>query len=85
MNLIKDLNDSLEQARELVKLLRRLPCRVNLIPLSPVEEFDGERPDSETMTAFAQVLERSGINTTLRDSKGSNLKAACGQLRARRL
>jgi 23S rRNA (adenine2503-C2)-methyltransferase len=83
--LIKDLNDSAEQARELVQLLRRFPCRVNLIPLSPVEEFDGERPASETMQAFFQTLEKAGINTTLRDSKGSNLKAACGQLRSRRL
>ena len=82
--LIKDLNDSPEQARELVKLLRRFPCRVNLIPLSPVEEFDGERPDSETMQIFFQTLEKAHINTTLRDSKGSNLKAACGQLRSRR-
>jgi 23S rRNA (adenine2503-C2)-methyltransferase len=83
--LIKDLNDSAEQARQLVKLLRKFSCRVNLIPLSPVEEFDGERPDSETMKEFFQTLENAGINTTLRDSKGSALKAACGQLRARRL
>lgn len=83
--LIKNLNDSAEQARELVRLLRRFPCRVNLIPLSPVEEFDGERPDSETIKQFFQTLENAGINTTLRDSKGSALKAACGQLRARRL
>jgi 23S rRNA (adenine2503-C2)-methyltransferase len=83
--LIKDLNDSAEQARQLMKLLRKFSCRVNLIPLSPVEEFDGERPDSETMKEFFQTLENAGINTTLRDSKGSALKAACGQLRARRL
>ena len=83
--LIKDLNDSSEQARQLVKLLKKLSCRVNLIPLSPVEEFDGARPDSETMKEFFQTLENAGINTTLRDSKGSALKAACGQLRARRL
>jgi len=83
--LIKDLNDSSEQAHQLVKLLKKFSCRVNLIPLSPVEEFDGERPDSETMKEFFQTLEKAGINTTLRDSKGSALKAACGQLRARRL
>ena len=83
--LIKSLNDSSEQARQLAVLLRKFPCRVNLIPLSPVEEFDGERPDSETMQIFLQTLEKAGINTTLRDSKGSALKAACGQLRARRL
>lgn len=83
--LIKGLNDSAVQARQLVKRLKKLPCRVNLIPLSPVEEFDGERPDSEAMKAFFQTLEGAGINTTLRDSKGSELKAACGQLRACRL
>ena len=82
--LIKGLNDSAEQARQLTRLLKKFPCRVNLIPLSPVEEFDGERPDSGTMKAFCQTLEKAGINTTLRDSKGSALKAACGQLRARR-
>lgn len=83
--LIKDVNDSEEQACQLVKLLKKFLCRVNLIPLSPVEEFAGERPDSETMKNFFQTLEKAGINTTLRDSKGSALKAACGQLRARRL
>jgi 23S rRNA (adenine2503-C2)-methyltransferase len=83
--LIKGVNDSAEQARALVKLLKKFPCRVNLIPLSPVEEFDGERPDTATMKAFFQALEKAGINTTLRDSKGSALKAACGQLRARRI
>ena len=83
--LIKGLNDSAAQARQLVKLLRKFSCRVNLIPLSPVEEFDGERPDAETMKIFLETLEKAGINTTFRDSKGSALKAACGQLRARRL
>jgi len=81
--LIKDLNDSPEQAHELVTLLRGFPCRVNLIPLSPVEEFDGERPERETMKQFFQTLEKVHINATLRDSKGSALKAACGQLRSR--
>jgi len=83
--LIKGLNDSEAQAHQLVKLLRKFSCRVNLIPLSPVEEFDGERPDAETMKIFLETLEKAGINTTFRDSKGSALKAACGQLRARRL
>lgn len=83
--LIKDVNDSPEQAHELIALLRRFPCRVNLIPLSPIDEFDGERPVRETMRTFFQTLEKAHINTTLRDSKGSNLQAACGQLRSRRL
>lgn len=83
--LIKGLNDSEMQARQLAKLLGRFLCRVNLIPLSPVEEFAGERPDAETTKIFLETLKKSGINTTFRDSKGSALKAACGQLRARRL
>ncbi|MFA7257500.1 MAG: 23S rRNA (adenine(2503)-C(2))-methyltransferase RlmN [Kiritimatiellales bacterium] len=83
--LIKDTNDSPECARELVRRLRRFPSRVNLIPLSPVEEFDGERSTPEAIRQFFQTLEKAGINVTLRDSKGSALKAACGQLRARRI
>ncbi len=79
--LIKNINDSPEQARQLVNLLRQLPCRVNLIPLSPVEEFEGERAESAAMKHFFRTLETAGINATLRDSKGSALKAACGQLR----
>jgi 23S rRNA (adenine2503-C2)-methyltransferase len=82
--LIKDLNDSPEQARELVRLLKKFSCRVNLIPLSAVEEFDGKRSTPGAIKYFFQMLEKAGINVTLRDSKGSALKAACGQLRARR-
>ncbi len=80
--LIRDINDSPEQARELVRRLSRFPCRVNLIPLSPVAEFDGERPDDATVRMFFRTLEKAGINTTLRNSRGSGLQAACGQLRA---
>jgi len=83
--LIKDLNDSPEHAQQLVSLLRRLPCRVNLIPLSEVEEFDGKRADSAAMKHFFQTLENAGINATLRHSKGLDLQAACGQLRSGRL
>ncbi len=83
--LIKNVNDSPEQAQQLVSLLRKLPCRANLIPLSEVEEFDGQRAESAAMKHFFQTLEKAGINATLRDSKGSALKAACGQLRSRRI
>lgn len=82
--LVRDFNDRPEHAERLVRLLRRFPCRVNLIPLSPVKEFEGERSEKESMRYFFQTLERAGINVTLRDSKGSALKAACGQLRAGR-
>jgi 23S rRNA (adenine2503-C2)-methyltransferase len=82
--LVKGLNDSEHNAQQLLKLIRHKPFRVNLIPLSPVEEFSGERPDKETMLEFMDILANAGVNVTLRDSKGSNIKAACGQLRYRK-
>ena len=81
--LIRGLNDSPRDAEELAIRLRRFPCRVNLIPLSPVGEFAGEAPPREAMEAFLRVLERFGVEGTLRESKGKGLDAACGQLRRR--
>jgi 23S rRNA (adenine2503-C2)-methyltransferase len=79
--LIKEVNDSAAQAHALARLLARLQCRVNLIPLSPVEEFDGQRSAPAAARVFIETLCKAGINATLRDSKGGALKAACGQLR----
>ncbi|MDA3798618.1 MAG: 23S rRNA (adenine(2503)-C(2))-methyltransferase RlmN [Kiritimatiellae bacterium] len=79
--LIKGLNDSEHNAHQLLKLIRHKPFRVNLIPLSPVAEFQGERPEKETMLEFMDILTNAGVNVTLRDSRGSQIKAACGQLR----
>ncbi len=79
--LIRDINDTPSHARELVALLRHLPCRVNLIPLSPVEEFEGTPSSPEASGVFMDTLAAAHINTTLRHSQGSSLAAACGQLR----
>jgi len=79
--LIHGVNDTPGHARELTRLLSSLPCRVNLIPLSQVEEFRGEPSSPETARMFIDVLDKAGINATLRASKGGSLKAACGQLR----
>lgn len=79
--LIKNVNDSPALAEKLVKLLRPVHCRVNLIPLSPVAEFDASPSERETGAMFQKVLTASGVNTTLRNSRGSAIKAACGQLR----
>ncbi|TAN35786.1 MAG: 23S rRNA (adenine(2503)-C(2))-methyltransferase RlmN [Verrucomicrobia bacterium] len=83
--LVRGVNDSPAQAEDLARLLAPLPARVNLIPLSPVEGFEGEPTPPETARQFIRTLERAGINATLRDSQGSRIKAACGQLRIRRL
>jgi 23S rRNA (adenine2503-C2)-methyltransferase len=82
--LVRGLNDQPEHARELASRLSGWKCRVNLIPLSPVAEFDGEAPDERTCEAFQRELERSRIHTTLRRSRGRQQDAACGQLRLRR-
>ena len=83
--LIRNVNDSREQAELLAKRLREFPCRVNLIPLSPIDEYDGERCTPEAANLFIGILSRAGINATLRDSRGRNMDAACGQLRSRRM
>ncbi|MBM4149929.1 MAG: 23S rRNA (adenine(2503)-C(2))-methyltransferase RlmN [Lentisphaerae bacterium] len=82
--LIRGLNDSEPHAGELANLLSGFGARVNLIPLSEVGEFDGRPTPPEGIRAFALALERRGLNVTVRASKGSRLRAACGQLRASR-
>jgi 23S rRNA (adenine2503-C2)-methyltransferase len=81
--LIRGLNDRPDQAQAVVRWVRSIGGRVNLIPLSPVPEFSGEAPTPAAVEAFRTVLERGGINTTVRRSKGSEISAACGQLRRR--
>ncbi len=83
--LVKGLNDQPQHAQALMKLLRGLKCRVNLIPLSPVQEFSGETPAPRVCDAFLQTLERAGMNATLRHSRGRDVDAACGQLRLRKM
>lgn len=82
--LVRNLNDRPEHAQELVRRLKTFPCRINLIPLSAVPEFDGEPSLPGSVQVFQQILNQAGINTTLRDSRGSDLQAACGQLRCRK-
>jgi 23S rRNA (adenine2503-C2)-methyltransferase len=79
--LIAGVNDSAANANQLVERLKTFPCRVNLIPLSSVSEFEGRPAKPETARRFIAALDQAGINATLRDSKGSAIKAACGQLR----
>lgn len=81
--LIGGLNDSLQDAEQLAALLKGFPCRVNLIPLSPIAEFDARAPRRDIGETFMRVLARARINATLRQSRGSAVAAACGQLRRR--
>ncbi len=78
--LISGINDKPEHAEELAKLVSRQPCTVNLIPYNPVPGLNLNRPEKESIEAFRQILEESGIVTTWRYTKGKDIAAACGQL-----
>ena len=79
--LIKGVNDSLEDAGRLNKLLKGIPCKINLIPFNPFPGVRFERPSEDTILAFKSSLMASGYTAIVRTSKGSDILAACGQLR----
>jgi len=79
--LAKDVNDSLECARQTTKLLQGMLCHVNLIPLNPVSGCGYEPSPRERIIAFQDELVRARIRTTVRLSRGIEISAGCGQLR----
>jgi len=80
--LIKDINDSKEQAKELAKLIRGIPCKINLIPYNPIKNCPFKKPDEDTLQNFRDTLHPRAPAVTLRKSKGEDIQAACGQLKA---
>lgn len=76
----KGLNDSQVYAKELLKLLRGLDCRVNLIRFHAIPGVDLEGADMDTMTRFRDYLTSHGLFTTIRSSRGEDIFAACGML-----
>jgi 23S rRNA (adenine2503-C2)-methyltransferase len=79
--LIEDVNDSLDQARELAKIARDLHAHVNCIPYNTVEGLPWKRPSIRRQDAFVDVLKKAGVSVTIRREKGHDINAACGQLR----
>lgn len=82
--LLRGVNDALEHARELVRLLNRVKAKVNLIPFHPSPGLPYDAPDMDRVLAFESLLKSKGLPTTLRKSKGRDIAAACGQLLAQR-
>jgi 23S rRNA (adenine2503-C2)-methyltransferase len=78
--LIKDKNDSMEDAQRLSKIAKRLKAKVNLIPCSPVCGKVFELPSKARIDIFKNVLIKNRVNATIRQSKGYDIQAACGQL-----
>jgi 23S rRNA (adenine2503-C2)-methyltransferase len=79
--MIKDLNDDLQSAKKLVKLLNGIKAKVNLIYFNPYEGSPFQRPSKESMKKFQEYLLSKGVLCTIRESKGLDISAACGQLR----
>ncbi|KNZ68736.1 radical SAM enzyme, Cfr family [Thermincola ferriacetica] len=79
--LIKDVNDSQGHAEELARLIKGMLCHVNLIPVNPVAERRWYRPSTETVKRFQTILERNRVPATVRREMGTDIDAACGQLR----
>jgi 23S rRNA (adenine2503-C2)-methyltransferase len=81
--LIRDVNDQDHHAEALARVLRGLLCHVNLIPLNPTPAAPHlARPTPDRIARFAAILQRHGIPATVRYSRGVDIAAACGQLRA---
>ena len=81
--LIDGVNDSVEVAKELLKLTKGMLCHINLIPVNSVDTTDYRKSNADRITAFRTVLEQNGVTTTVRRSLGSDIDASCGQLRRR--
>ncbi|MBT4758551.1 MAG: 23S rRNA (adenine(2503)-C(2))-methyltransferase RlmN, partial [Opitutae bacterium] len=79
--MIKDVNDSLDQAKALSKIAHDLHAHVNCIPYNKVEGLEWQRPSVRRQDAFVDVLRKGGVSVTIRREKGHDINAACGQLR----
>lgn len=84
-SLVGGVNDTPEDARELIELIRSLNCHVNLIPVNPIKERDYVQSEAKAVQNFKSRLERSGVQVTVRREMGRDIDGACGQLRRRQL
>jgi 23S rRNA (adenine2503-C2)-methyltransferase len=80
--MLKDVNDSLAEAKDLVKLLKGIPAKINLIPFNPWPGAPYECSDWERIEAFADVVNRAGYASPIRTPRGRDIFAACGQLKS---
>ncbi len=82
-SLVHGVNDTKEDAEELIRILKPRNCHLNLIPVNPIKERDFEKPTRQHAEKFKNKLEKNGINVTIRREMGSDIDGACGQLRRR--
>lgn len=80
-SLVSGVNDSKEDAKSLAQLLKNMNCHVNLIPVNEIKENSLKRPSKKTIEDFEEILKAHGIEVTVRREMGTDINAACGQLR----
>ena len=80
-SLIEGVNDSEKSAMELINLVKGINCHINLIPVNPIKERIYRLSSLEYINKFQNILEKNGINATIRREMGADINAACGQLR----
>ena len=80
--MLKGINDTLAEARDLVRLLRGVPAKINLIPFNPWPGSPYECSDWDTIEAFAEIVNQAGYASPIRTPRGRDIAAACGQLRS---
>jgi 23S rRNA (adenine2503-C2)-methyltransferase len=78
--MLQGVNDQPEHARQLIKLLSDINCKINLIPFNPFPGTRYQRSDRATIDAFRDILMRAGLQTVTRKTRGDDIDAACGQL-----
>lgn len=81
--MLAGVNDQPEHARQLIELTRDVPCKFNLIPFNPFPDSGYEKPRSEAMRVFREILQDAGYVVTTRKTRGDDIDAACGQLAGR--
>jgi 23S rRNA (adenine2503-C2)-methyltransferase len=82
--LLKDINDHESDALELVKLVKGLNCYINLIPYNETNNIEFKRTNTVQIMRFYDILKKNSIGVTIRREFGSNISAACGQLRSKK-
>ncbi|KEP99916.1 putative Fe-S-cluster redox enzyme [Snodgrassella alvi SCGC AB-598-J21] len=78
--MLKGVNDAPEHARELIALVKDVPCKFNLIPFNPFTNSGFERSTNERIRVFREILQEAGFVVTVRKTRGDDIDAACGQL-----
>jgi 23S rRNA (adenine2503-C2)-methyltransferase len=78
--MLKDVNDTPDDARRLVRLLSGIKAKVNLLPLNEAAGIPFERPSDAAVNRFAKILADRGVTVSVRKSRGRDIRAACGQL-----